>query len=68
MTLLYYGVKVLTPSSSINKRIVVLRWPTKKAFSLQQINTPNEGVAKLIFLELNDAYKEFEEQGAKALY
>ncbi|XP_022105405.1 cyclin-G-associated kinase-like [Acanthaster planci] len=30
--------------------------------------TPNESLAKMIFMELNDAYAEFEESGMKSLY
>lgn len=37
-------------------------------FSLQATGQPYEQYAKMIFMELNDAWSEFESQGPKALY
>lgn len=36
--------------------------------SLQATGQPYEQYAKMIFMELNDAWSEFESQGQKALY
>lgn len=36
--------------------------------SLQAAGKPYEQYAKMIFMELNDAWSEFENQGSKALF
>lgn len=38
------------------------------ALSLQAIGKPYEQYAKMIFMELSDAWSEFENQGSKALF
>lgn len=38
------------------------------SLSLQAAGKPYEQYAKMIFMELNDAWSEFENQGSKALF
>lgn len=40
----------------------------KSVLSLQATGQPYEQYAKMIFMELNDAWSEFENQGSKALF
>lgn len=49
----------------------VKKWYRKAVLSAhpdKQVGTPNEELAKLIFMELNDAWSAFEESGAQSLY
>lgn len=41
---------------------------SKPLNSLQATGQPYEQYAKMIFMELNDAWSEFENQGSKALF
>ncbi|XP_071954389.1 cyclin-G-associated kinase-like isoform X1 [Antedon mediterranea] len=56
--------QLVTPESvkKFYRKAVLTAHPDK------QVGTPNEEIAKLIFLELNDAWAEFEKSGQKALY
>lgn len=48
----------------------VKKWYRKAVLSVHPdklVGTPQESLAKLIFMELNDAWAEFEESGSKSL-
>lgn len=48
--------------------LVTLPMRDERLSSLQAAGKPYEEYAKMIFMELNDAWSEFENQGFKALF